>query len=237
MSTIIRLQDIAARYDTPEGSKEVLHGVNLEVMDHDYLGVIGPNGGGKTTLMRLILGLKKPSGGSISYYHDCQQVESIAIGYLPQYSNIDRRFPISVREVVLSGLDSPHFLFHRFGKKEKAQVAETLNKMELESLADRPIGSLSGGQIQRVLLARAIVSRPDVLILDEPNTYIDKKFQAQMYEMLSRINQDCAIILVSHDIQAVLENAKHVACVNKTLHYHDSTNIPMEKLEKHFLNI
>ena len=109
--------------------------------------------------------------------------------------------------------------------------------MELEELKDNHIGSLSGGQLQRVLLARAIVSKPEVLILDEPNTYIDKRFQEQMYEMLNEINKYCAIIIVSHDIAEIMNNVKHIACVNRSLHYHADKNMPLEKLEEHFLRI
>ena len=109
--------------------------------------------------------------------------------------------------------------------------------MQLTDLAERPINALSGGQLQRVLLARAIVSNPDILILDEPNTYIDKRFQAQMYEMLSQINQRCAIIIVSHDIAEIIENVKHIACVNHHLHYHANADLQQEKLEEHFLKM
>ena len=109
--------------------------------------------------------------------------------------------------------------------------------MELADLQHEAIGTLSGGQLQRVLLARAIVQKPDVLILDEPNTYIDKRFQEQMYEMLNDLNKQCAIVMVSHDIAEILNNVKHIACVNESLHYHDSTDLPKEKLEEHFQHI
>ena len=117
------------------------------------------------------------------------------------------------------------------------QVRQTIEQMELADLQCEAIGTLSGGQLQRVLLARAIVQKPDVLILDEPNTYIDKRFQEQMYEMLNDLNKQCAIVMVSHDIAEILNNVKHIACVNESLHYHDSTELPKEKLEEHFLHI
>ncbi len=230
---IIQLSDICARYD----DKQVLSGVSLCVYPHDYLAIIGPNGGGKTTLMRIILGLKRPESGQLAFYRDGRRVEQLSIGYLPQYSTIDKDFPISVYEVVLSGLNGSGQWFRRFSAAQHAQVRHTLQRMELEPLAERPIGALSGGQLQRVLLARAIVSQPEVLILDEPNTYIDKRFQEQMYQTLSDINRDCAIIIVSHDIATVIDNAKHVACVNRTLHYHDTATMPREKIEEHFLNM
>ena len=233
MNPIIKIEHLCAGYD----QKEVLNDINLTIYSDDYLGIIGPNGGGKTTLMRLILGLKKPTEGSIRFYKDNKEVKEITMGYLPQYNDLDRQFPISVYEVVLSGLSKTKSLFARYTKAQHQQVLDTLERMQLTDLKDRHIGALSGGQLQRVLLARAIVSKPDVVILDEPNTYIDRRFQKQMYEMLEQINKECAIVIVSHDIAEVLNNVKHIACVNHHLHYHATADMPREKLEEHFLNV
>jgi len=233
MNPIIKIEHLCAGYD----QKEVLHDVNLTIYSDDYLGIIGPNGGGKTTLMRLILGLKKLTEGSIRFYKDNKEVKEITMGYLPQYNDLDKQFPISVYEVVLSGLSKTKSLFARYTKAQHQQVLDTLERMQLTDLKDRHIGALSGGQLQRVLLARAIVSKPDVVILDEPNTYIDRRFQKQMYEMLEQINKECAIVIVSHDIAEVLNNVKHIACVNHHLHYHATADMPREKLEEHFLNV
>lgn len=227
---IITLEHVFAGYE----EKVALQNVSLEVFDHDFLGVIGPNGGGKTTLMRVILGMLKPFSGKVSYFREGRQVPEITIGYLPQYNDIDRQFPISVEEVVLSGLSREKKLFASFKDTHKQQVEQTLEKLGMEDFAQRPIGSLSGGQLQRVLLARAIVSRPEVVVLDEPNTYIDKRFQEQMYQMLDVINRDCAIIIVSHDVGTILQNVKAVACVNRTLHYHDTPEISTYELSEHF---
>ena len=230
---LLRLSDISAR----SGPKTVLHHVSLQVAPHDYLGIIGPNGGGKTTLVRVILGLLKPSAGTIAYYREGRETATIPMGYLPQYSQIDRHFPISVRQVVRSGLDTPRQLLRRHSAGQQRRVDDTLQLMQIADLAGRPIGTLSGGQLQRVLLARAIVSQPQLLIRDEPNTYIDKRFEHQMYDMLDTLNRQCAIVLVSHDIAAVLDRARHIACVNHTLHYHEVGDMPREQLEQHFLNI
>lgn len=219
-SKLIEIEHLSAGYD----GKQVLHDINLTVYQDDYLGIIGPNGGGKTTLMRLILGLMKPTEGRIRYYKDGQEVKEIRMGYLPQYNSLDKQFPISVYEVVLSGLSKS--LFSRYTKTQHQQVLNCLERMQLMEFKDRHIAALSGGQLQRVLLARAIVSKPDVVILDEPNTYIDRRFQKQMYEMLEQINKECAIIIVSHDIAEVLNNVKHIACVNHHLHYHDTADMP-----------
>ena len=233
MTPIIEIEHLSAGYE----NKQVLDDVNLTVYQDDYLGIIGPNGGGKTTLMRLILGLKEPSDGNIRYFKQGKEVKGITMGYLPQYNALDRQFPISVYEVVLSGLSKAKGLFSRYTKEQHRQVVDTLERLQLTELKDSHIGALSGGQLQRVLLARAIVSKPDVVILDEPNTYIDRRFQKQMYEMLEQINKDCAIIIVSHDIAEVLNNVKHIACVNHHLHYHATADMPREKLEEHFLNV
>lgn len=255
MSTIIKIEHLHAGYE----GKEVLSDINLTVTSDDYLGIIGPNGGGKTTLIRLILGLMKPTSGTIRFFKEekskgktrqnkeekgetnedkhLKEVKEISMGYLPQYNALDKQFPISVYEVVLSGLSKSKKLFARYTKAQHQQVLDTLERMQLTDLKDRHIGALSGGQLQRVLLARAIVAKPDVVILDEPNTYIDRRFQKQMYEMLEQINKECAIIIVSHDIAEVLNNVKHIACVNHHLHYHDTADMPREKLEEHFLKV
>ena len=150
---IIQLNDISASY----GKRLALEKVNLTVFDDDYLGVIGPNGGGKTTLMKIILGLKKATKGTIQYFRDGKPVEELTMGYLPQYNKIDHRFPISVYEVVLSGLNRQKRLFRPYTKQQHQQVEATMQRLQLENLRNRPIGELSGGQLQRVLLARAIV--------------------------------------------------------------------------------
>ena len=178
MSPIITLDNISASYD----GKSVLEHVSLRIYPHDYLAVIGPNGGGKTTLMRVILGLKKPDAGRVTFFRDGEAVDHLGIGYLPQYSQIDRHFPISVYDIVASGLKTHHWWQRHLDAHQRRQIDDTLSRLELGDLASHHVGQLSGGQLQRVLLARAVVSNPEVLILDEPNTYIDKRFQEQMYQ-------------------------------------------------------
>lgn len=221
---IIEIKNLSAGYD----DRNVLHDINLTVYEQDFLGIIGPNGGGKTTLMKCILGLLKPTGGEIIFH--CKP----SLGYLPQYNTIDRKFPISVEEVILSGLSVQKSLTARFTPEEKEKSKQVIARMGLEGLERRAIGQLSGGQLQRALLGRAIISDPSVLILDEPNTYIDKRFEARLYELLAEINKECAIILVSHDIGTVLQQVKSIACVNETLDYHPDTGITTEWLEKNF---
>ena len=209
-NSIIKIENLSAGYD----NKTVLHDINLEVAEKDFLGIIGPNGGGKTTLMKVILGLLEPTEGKITYYDDGNPTEKLEIGYLPQYNSIDKKFPISVYEVILSGLN-----------RQK-------NLMGLEGMENKPIGQLSGGQMQRALLGRAIVSNPKAIILDEPNTYIDKRFEARLYSLLEEINKERTIILVSHDIGSVLQNVKSIACVNGTLDYHPQNEVSTEWIEE-----
>ena len=157
-----------------------------------------------------------------------------SLGYLPQYSTIDKKFPISVEEVILSGLSIQKSLTSRFTSEQKEKGKQIISRMGLEGLEHRSIGQLSGGQLQRALLGRAIISDPAVLILDEPSTYIDKRFEARLYELLAEINKECAIILVSHDIGTVLQQVKSIACVNETLDYHPDTGVTTEWLERNF---
>ncbi|MDY4249614.1 metal ABC transporter ATP-binding protein [Bacteroides pyogenes] len=224
MKPIIEIKNLSAGYD----GRTVLHDVNLTVYERDFLGIIGPNGGGKTTLIKCILGLLKPAKGEIVF------ASHPSLGYLPQYNSIDRKFPISVEEVILSGLSIQKPLTSRFTPEEREKGWQTIARMGLEGLEHRSIGALSGGQLQRALLGRAVISSPTALILDEPSTYIDKRFEARLYELLAEINKECAIILVSHDIGTVLQQVKSIACVNETLDYHPDTGITTEWLERNF---
>ena len=230
MNSVIRINGLCAGYN----GKNILSHVDLNVYERDFLGVIGPNGGGKTTLVKCILGLHQPSEGEIRFYKNGQEVHDINMGYLPQYNNIDRKFPISVYEVVLSGLSKQKSIFRKYSSNHHDAVRQIISRMGLEGLEDRAIGALSGGQLQRALLGRALVSNPEVVILDEPDTYIDKRVETKLYSLLEEINKERAIILVSHDIGTVLKNVKTIACVNETVHYHPHTEVPTEWLEEHF---
>lgn len=234
MNPIIEIKNLSAGYDR----RTVLRDVNLTVYERDFLGIIGPNGGGKTTLIKCVLGLLKPTGGQILYRAANAPLSSpntqLPLGYLPQYNTIDRKFPISVEEVILSGLSMQKSLTSRFTPEQREKGKQIIVRMGLDGLEQRAIGQLSGGQLQRALLGRAIISDPSVLILDEPSTYIDKRFEARLYELLAEINKDCAIILVSHDIGTVLQQVKSIACVNETLDYHPDAGVTNEWLERNF---
>ena len=216
--------------------QKLIENFNLSVKPGQRIAIVGPTGCGKTTLIKCILGLLKPTGGEIILHIPATKGSDIqlSLGYLPQYSTIDKKFPISVEEVILSGLSIQKSLTSRFTSEQKEKGKQIISRMGLEGLEHRSIGQLSGGQLQRALLGRAIISDPAVLILDEPSTYIDKRFEARLYELLAEINKECAIILVSHDIGTVLQQVKSIACVNETLDYHPDTGVTTEWLERNF---
>ncbi len=231
MNKILEIKNLSVSYDD---NPLVLKNVNLDVFEHDFLGIIGPNGGGKTTLLKTVLGLVKPAGGSISFFKDKTKVDKINIGYLPQINQIDKKFPISVDDVILSGLTTKKSVFSPYTNEQKDKVKSVAKQMGLEKLTDRPIGALSGGQLQRTLLGRAIIDNPELLVLDEPNSYVDKRFESDFYKILEDINKDTAIILVSHDIGTVISSVKNIACVNEGLHYHSGANITTDWLEESY---
>lgn len=223
MEPLIKIEHLTVAYD----KVPVLENVNLEIFEKDFLGVIGPNGGGKTTLLKAVLGLLKPEQGRIVFREDLQGRKK-PIGYLPQVRHIDRKFPITVFDVVLSGSIMEH------KKKEKAEakakVEGLLDEMGLADIRYKAIGELSGGQMQRVFLCRALLSNPELLILDEPDTFVDNRFEGELYEKLRKLNEKIAIILVSHDVGTISSHVKTIACVNKHLHYHPSNIISQEQL-------
>ena len=223
MAEILEMQDVSAGY----GSEMVLHNVNFTISEKDFIGVIGPNGGGKTTLVRLILGLLKPVQGSIVFRN---HEELNLIGYLPQVNQIDKNFPITVLEVVLSGLMSLKKGFGLYNRNDRKLDMEVLELMGIIHLVKKTLGELSGGQMQRVFLARAIVSSPRLLILDEPNTFVDNKFEHDLYELLKVLNNKMAILMVSHDVGTITSYVKTIACVNRNLHYHKSNIITQSQL-------
>lgn len=231
MNKIIEISNLSVAYDN---KPPVLKEINLDVYKNDFLGIIGPNGGGKTTLLKTILGLTNPISGKIDFFKNSEKTNKLNIGYLPQINQIDKKFPISVFDVILSGLTPKKRFFSSFTKDQKDKAILTSEKMGVSGLLNRSIGELSGGQLQRTLLGRAIVDNPDLLILDEPNSYVDKGFETNFYNILAELNQDTAIILVSHDIGTVISQVKNIACVNRGLHYHSGNNITTDWLGKYY---
>ena len=224
MEPLIKIQNLAVGYD----KVPVLENVNLEIYENDFLGVIGPNGGGKTTLLKAILGLLKPSSGKIIFRSDINSRKK-PIGYLPQVRYIDRKFPITVFDVVRSG-SLMQSQVELNASEVKQKVEKLIFDMGISDIRNKAIGDLSGGQMQRVFLCRALLSDPKILILDEPDTFVDNRFEGELYSCLRRLNNRMAIILVSHDLWTISTYVKTIACINGTLHYHPSNTITQEQL-------
>lgn len=221
---LISLKDVSAGYD----GVNILKHIDFEVRANDFIGVIGPNGGGKTTLAKLLLKRIAPTSGSVTYSPALKR-----IGYLPQADATDKAFPITVKEVVKSGLQSKKGIFGRYNRQDDKLVAQIMKRCGIAHLAAKTIGELSGGQRQRALLCRALVSSPQLLILDEPNTYVDNKFESELYELLKELNKEMAIVIVSHDLGTITSYVKSIACVNGCLHYHNSNTISQEDLDRY----
>lgn len=217
MSHIITLSNATAGYDGRPQIKDV----NLIIDRSDFIGIVGPNGGGKTTMLRLILKLLPPMEGRVSYWREGNEVKRLDIGYLPQYNNIDREFPISVEETVLQGLNGKKPLFRSFNAEHRRKAAMALQRLDIADLARDPIRKLSGGQLQRVLFARAIVGEPEVLVLDEPNTYVDSNTELLMRRLVEELNKKCAIIMVSHDVGYIRSAANKIVEVNEKITLHE----------------
>ncbi len=224
---VIVLKDVWVHYD----GINVLEGVNLTVRQHDFLGIIGPNGGGKSTLLKVILGLIKPDRGTIRVLGGTPQNSRKYMGYVPQYSLFDPNFPMSVWDVVLMGRLGQVGLFKKYSKDDKKMALDALAMTDMLEYRDRQIGNLSGGQRQRVFIARALVANPKLLLLDEPAAGIDTIMQTEFYELLEKLKSEMTIIMVSHDISAVSVYVEKIACLNHKLFYHDSKEITAEDLE------
>ncbi|MBQ3083618.1 MAG: ABC transporter ATP-binding protein [Alistipes sp.] len=222
---LITLHNVSVAYE----GYEALQQVNLEIDEYDFIGVIGPNGGGKTSLVKAILGTI-PHSGEIRFAPELFAHGERLIGYMPQISDFDRAFPISVHEVVLSGLQGRRGFRHRYTKEDKKRVDELLEQYGIARIAHRPIGEISGGQMQRALLCRAIISEPKLLILDEPTNFVDNQFEHELYHALQALNERMAIVMISHDLGTISSVVKEIVCVNRTVHRHHSNVITPEQL-------
>ncbi|RXK04516.1 metal ABC transporter ATP-binding protein [Halarcobacter bivalviorum] len=216
MNTVIKLKNIFFSYD----KQNVLEDINLDILKDDFLAIIGPNGGGKSTLLKLILNLLEPKKGEIKKYLNKNE-----IGYVPQNTNLNIDFPITALEVVLMGHTPTKKKLFGYSKEDIACAMSSLKKVSMEDFANNKIGDLSGGQRQRVFIARALCSNPKLMLLDEPTASIDVKGQKEVYDLLRELNKSIAIVVVSHDISVLLNYAKNVAHINKKLVYHHLKNI------------
>ena len=224
---VILLEDVWFQYD----GVPVLEGINFSVREQDFIGIIGPNGGGKTTLLSIMLGLMEPTRGCVTVLGRAPRAARRCVGYVPQYTEFDQGFPISVWDVAMMGRLGRRGLLRRYSEEDKCAVEDVLRQVDMLGHRDRQIGRLSGGERQRVYVARALASDPKILLLDEPTASVDTRVVGSIYELLRELNRQVTIILVSHDIGVVSSYVKTVACLNTRLIYHESKEITPDMLE------
>lgn len=224
----IRVEDVSFSYT----NDTVIDKAHFHIQKGSFTSFIGPNGGGKSTLAKLLLGVISPTEGSITIFGKSPKESRGNVGYVPQYSNFDLDFPINVMDVVLMGRLKKGRLF--YNNRDKEASLKALKSVELVGFEKRHFSELSGGQRQRVLIARAIVAEPKVLILDEPTSNIDSATENRLYDLLLKLNSVMTIILISHDLTFVSENVKRVICVNKDVRIHPTGNLDNESLNALF---
>ncbi|MFO7791914.1 MAG: ABC transporter ATP-binding protein [Candidatus Saliniplasma sp.] len=232
MEKAIQVKDVDVRY----GQQTILKDMSFELEKGDFLGVIGPNGGGKTTLLKVILGLVKPDKGEVKIFGTPVSKAGDVVGYVPQRMNFDVQFPISVWEVVLMGRVGGLGLKPFFSEKDKKIASQSLSRVDMLEYKDKQFSMLSGGQQQRVLIARALADRPKILLLDEPTASVDEQIRTNIYELLQRLNKErgITVVLVSHDIGVISSHVNKVACLNKYLVYHGGDELTPEMLEESY---
>lgn len=222
MTSAFSFQNVNLSFD----KSQVLIDINLDVPEKEFLGIIGPNGGGKSTLLKTLLGLLTPNSGKVEIFGKPVKENRKLLGYVPQYSNFPKDYPISVKEVIQMGR-----LGNKNSKSSAKKISDLLDQVGLGGFEKRTVTELSGGEKQRVLIARALATEPKILLLDEPTASIDIKAGQNFYDLMHQLNEEMTIVLVSHDIGAISQYVKKIACLNKTLVYHDSKEISKEMLE------
>lgn len=225
---IISIDNVSFSFDGPL----VLDHVSLAVMKGEFLGIVGPNGGGKSTLLKLIMGLLESDSGRVAVLGKSPKRGRSAIGYVPQYAAFERSFPITVEDAVLLGLVGKSRRVFGYSSDDCQRARAALRETETEDLKDRLLSTLSGGQLQRVLIARALVSKPEILILDEPTSNIDSRVEEDIFDLLKKLNERSTILVVSHDIGFISEYVTRVACLNRTLVCHETAAISGKTIEE-----
>lgn len=210
------------------GRAPILEDVNFAIQERTFISIVGPNAGGKTTLLKLMLGLLKPSQGIIEVFGQPPEKARARIGYMPQYVQFDPNFPVSVLDVVLMGRLGKGMRFGPYRKKDKAIALEALHKLEMDKARNRPFIALSGGQRQRVLIARALASEPELLLLDEPTANVDMAVETELFDLLNTMSKTITIVVVSHDLGFVSQYVESVVCVNRRVMVHPTTAVTGE---------
>lgn len=217
----ILLREISFSYDGPA----ILEGINLEVNAGEFLGIVGPNAGGKSTLLKIILGLLQPTSGQVEVLGRSPVEARRQIGYVPQYPEFRRDFPVTVKDVVLMGRLGSASLFGGYRQQDREIVTQAMEQTEILSLAKRHIETLSGGQLQRVLVARALACQPKILLLDEPTANIDLRMESDIFDLLQQLKQSITIIVVSHDVGFISNYVGRIACLARTMMCHHATEV------------
>lgn len=223
----IEVEHVFYSYD----GAEVLKDVTFRLERGEFLGIIGPNGGGKTTLLKVLLGILKPDRGKVRILGQEPHAASYRVGYVPQNLGSSRSFPISVMDVALMGRLSRSRIGRRYTEEDREKVREVLEKVGMWEYRHRPIGKLSGGQRQRVFIARALSTDPEILFLDEPTAGVDTEFQTNLYDFLKEINREVTIVVITHDIGVISSHMKSVACLNKHFIFHEGTQITQKMID------
>lgn len=221
MSLPIHIENLDFSY----GSITVLEQASLSISDKEFVCVVGPNGGGKTTLLKLLLGLLEPQTGTVSVFGESPAMGRKWIGYLPQHANLDPKFPVTALDVVLMGRLGKTRGIGPYAKADRTAARDMLNRVGLDALSKRPISALSGGQRQRVLIARALVSDPKLLLLDEPTSSLDDYVERELYDLLKELNKQLTVMVVTHDIGFVSSYIDKVVCVNRQVRIHPTSEI------------
>jgi len=224
LTPAVTISDLHFAYN----GETVLHDVDLNIDVRDFVTIVGPNGGGKTTLLKLILGLLKPQRGAVAVMGRTPDRARARIGYMPQHTDFDQHFPITVQDVVLIGRLHEHRWFGRYNRRDRDAVVKALADVDLEDVLMRPFSTLSGGQRKRVLIARALATNPDLLILDEPTANLDPSAEKDLYRLLHRLNEHLTILMVSHDLNFVSSFVNRVVCVNRKVVVHPTGDVPAE---------
>lgn len=213
MKKVIDVKDLSFAYqDTP-----ILQGLSFEVFKGEFIGIIGPNGGGKTTLLKLLMGFLEPQAGHIQILGKSPTTIQTQIAYVPQVLRYDKQFPISVYELVLMGRLSRLPWFGKYSQQDRKAVERSLERVNLLEFKDAPFGTLSGGQSQRALIARALVSEPKILFLDEPTASVDPQAEADIYELLNSLKSSMTILVVTHDLNTAIKVVERIFCVQRQL--------------------
>jgi zinc transport system ATP-binding protein len=218
---VIRVEGVSFSY----GAAPVLENIQLDVPDGEFLGIVGPNAGGKSTLLKLILGLLEPARGRIEVLGRRPADARGQLGYVPQHPSFARDFPVSVEQVVLTGRLGRRNLAGRYSAADREVARWVMTQTEIVDLAERRIETLSGGLLQRVLVARALAAEPRILILDEPTANIDMRVETDIFDLLQILNQRMTILVVSHDVAFISSYVGRVACLNRTLLCHPTEAI------------